>query len=113
MALTYTFKAPITIGTYPNQVSVGSARLSSVAFNFQGTAPAAAQVYVTLQDPISGAQVAAVGSSDAAGLALVRAMLAATNPATGHTFEADLIARAVAATDPVSGKTMVPAGTAA
>lgn len=113
MALTYSFKSPITIGTWPNQISVGSARLSSVAFNFQGTNPTQAQVYVTLQDPLSGGQVAAMGSSDAAGLALIRSMLAAINPATGRTFEADILARAVSITDPVSGKTLVPVGTAA
>lgn len=113
MAVTYSFKTPVSIGAYPTQISVAGVHIASLAFGFQGVAPTTATLQLTLQDPVSGAQFAALQFADEGCLALVRAMLAATNPATGHTFEADLIARAVAATDPVSGKAMVPAGTAA
>lgn len=113
MPVTYSFKTPVLIGSYPNQVSVGSVRVSSIAFSFQGTTPTSASLQLTLQDPTSGAQFVALQFSDAASLALIRAMLAAINPATGHSFETDLLNKAAVATDPVSGKALIPPGTMA
>lgn len=105
--------SPLTVGTYPNQRSVSAVRLASVAINFQhayftaGVASAA----LLLEDCAAGNQVLnPQWNGDAETLTLITNALAATNPATGNTFEQDVLARAQALKD-ASGNPLVPPGT--
>lgn len=115
MALTYTFAQSIAVGTYPNQAQVSCIRIAAISFNFEAAKAAAgvASASIVLEVPATGHKFASLSVSDAACLTLVRNMLAGINPNTGHTFEADILAKAAAVTDAMSGKVLIPAGTAA
>lgn len=113
MALHYTFPTPVTVGSYPNQIQVAAVRLAAVSFNFEhsnsGAPTPVCAVSIVLEDVATGHKFINPKFCDGASLTLLRALMAATNPATGHTFEADIIAKALTATDPASGKPAIPA----
>lgn len=114
MSLIYTFPSPVTVGNYPNQIAVSQVRIASIALNFEAAKATAATpvcaVSIVLEDPATGHRFANPQFADAACLAVARAMLAAIDPVTSRTFEADLLAKALTATDPASGKPIAPAG---
>lgn len=104
---------PLTVGAYPNQASVAAVRLASVAINFQHAKFAAgvASASLLIEDCATGNQVLnPQWNGDAETLTLIENALAAINPATGNTFEQDVLARAQALKD-ANGNQLVPPGT--
>lgn len=108
---------PLTIGDYPNQRTVDTVRISAVAINAQHGPYAQngiAAMALIVEDIATGRQIANPVWKDATSLALLQQFMETVNPqsaTSGNTFAQDIIARAQAATDPVSGLTIVPAGT--
>lgn len=112
--MTINFTTPITLGSYPNQITVSQVQLAAISFNFEKVKSSAGTgvVSIQLEDPVSGLRVANPQFNSAAVLTLVKALLAASNGAVS--FEESILKLAQQAMDPLSPtKTMVPPGTIA